>query len=187
MDKEYKQYDMLSSYAISEEGEVIELDTLDVVELVHDPVRKELLNYKLLTDEEVQLTTKTIKLWRRFTVDDVKKMYKSDRAKPINLDVHVDNLSKHYGEVGLMIPVGPIADMPKLSIPYLGTSSVQVDGTSSNMGQVGTTTRGTSAQVSINGTSYKSINDAAIQLNLNRKVIKKRLDDPLNTDYVYVD
>ena len=130
---EMRTYDMLSSYAISEQGRVIELDTMDFVQLTSQD------NYKLLTDEEVYLETKnkTIKLWRRFTVEDIIKMYNSPKAKPFS-------------------------ESP--------TSSITI---------------GTSAP--LNAQVYKSISEASAQLGINRRTIKKRLDDPLNTDYIYLE
>lgn len=144
-----RTYDMLSSYAISEQGKVIELDIMDFAQLTNQD------SYKLLTDEEVYLETKnkTIKLWRRFTVEDIIKMWNSPKAKPIQLTTLKEEI-------------------------------VQVDGTSDDIVQV---KQGKSVQVSINGVVYKSVNEASAQLSIHRNTIKKRLDDPLNTDYTYLE
>ena len=85
----YKRYELLHDYLLTADGNVIELDTLEQVMLIHDPVIKSKLNYKLLTDEKVWLDSKQTytRLWRRFTVDEVVKMYNSPKATPYDIEV----------------------------------------------------------------------------------------------------
>ena len=136
----------LKDYSISLQGKGIEVANIESGELL---TKENDNTYKLLTDETVYLTIKkkTIRLWRRFTDDMLRKLY--DQSKPIDTNA------------------------PAKSAQVTKTTSAQVKA-------------GKSAQVSINGHMYQSISEASAQLNINRRTIKKRLDDDANTDYLYV-
>lgn len=155
----------LTDYLLLDSGAVIERDTQDVVQLTHKG------NYKLLTDETVHLYTKgyAVRLWRRFTPDDIVKMYKSNSSYPANLDDVVTS--------------APVAGQ----VECTGGTSAQVETaqvcTGDESAQV---VAGKSAQVRINEVVYRSISDAAAQLSINRRTIKKRLDDESNLAYTYM-
>lgn len=73
----------LSKYLIAEDGSVIESD-----EVLEYPKHKGLA---LQTDEDMTLplTKKKIKLVRRFTRDDILKLYNSKHSEPFNADAPV--------------------------------------------------------------------------------------------------
>lgn len=155
-----RQTRMLSDYLLLGDGSVMEADTLDGVQLTDKG------NYKLLTDEQVWLDTKQkhIRLWRRFTVADITKLY--GQGKDIDIDAQ-------------------LTDAPlNAQVPTECTGTQVEECTGEESAQV---TAGKSAQVRINAQVYKSISDASAQLSINRRTIKKRLDDPSNHDYTYVD
>lgn len=118
-------------------------------------------NYKLLTDEKVWLDTKQthIRLWRRFTAADIMKLY--EQGKHVDIDAQ-------------------LTDTPL-------NAQVPTECTGTQVEESAQVTAGKSAQVCINAQVYKSISDASAQLSINRRTIKKRLDDPSNHDYTYVD
>lgn len=82
----YKQCMPLGDYLLTDRGLVYELDTREMVPLIPDNVSKHEYNFKLLTDDTVYLETKnkTIRLWRRYTPEDIIKMYNSKQAKVFN-------------------------------------------------------------------------------------------------------
>lgn len=164
MNKEvtYKQYESLGDYLLTDRGLVYELDTMQQVELVPDNVHRNNYGYKLLSDDTVYLETKNkiIRLWRRYTPEDIIKMYNSKQAKVFTDAVPSAQVTQSAQVVSAQV------------IECTGSESAQVKA-------------GKSAQVVINGTVYKSISDASTQLNINRRTIKKRLDDALNADYAY--
>lgn len=164
-----RMIDNLTDYLLLDSGSVVEKDTGEVVQLTYKN------DYKLLTDEKVWLDTKQnhIRLWRRFTVDEVMKMYNSPKATLC--DIGVDSYALLSGQVectGVTSP--PKSAQVETAQVCTGDESAQV-------------VAGKSAQVRINEVVYKSISDAATQLSINRRTIKKRLDDEANSAYVYVD
>lgn len=167
--RKMKQIENLSDYYADQNGNVYEMDTQEQIPLLYNKFQGR-QDYKLLTDETVRLETKgkTIRLWRRFTREEIIKLYNSAKAKPIDFGT---SLKQPAGQVENYQNSGQVERV----------SLGQVDFS----GQVATK-QGTSSKIKINGIIYDSINSAANELAINRKVIKKRLDDEFNGDYTYL-
>lgn len=163
----YKQYEMLSEYLITSDGNVIELDTMCQVDLIPDNVVRNQINYKLLTDETFYSSIKDcdVRLWRRYESNDIIRMYNSPKAIVFNSTQVVTDTTKS----AQVIKSAQVATIISAQVE----ESAQVSA-------------GKSAQVSINGIVYKSISDASAQVNINRRTIKKRLEDPSNKAYYYL-
>lgn len=96
----FKTYDLLSEYLLGEDGSVLEVSTGELMKIT--PLK----NYLLQTDETVG--TGTYRLKRRFTVDEVIKMFNSPKAvpykEPVKVKFDVETLEEVEATGELPIP-----------------------------------------------------------------------------------
>jgi len=161
-----------SDYAVNDKGEVIELDTQSTVSLIPNKPQSH-HDYKLLSDEKMNLEIKgkTIRLWRRLTVEEIAKAFHSPSSKIIEIgtiphpNVQVEENKQIPHPVNFPTPESGLISPPlEDEIPHPSEGK----------------------QISINGVVYNSLKSAALATGADRKTIRKRLDDETNPDYKYL-
>lgn len=151
----YKTLRNISNYIVGEDLQVINTITGEVVTPLDSG------EIKLQTDEEMYLPTKdkTIKLVRRFTLEQIRKLYDQSDAIVDNatetdkLDTKTDKLELFSGQVE---ENGQVSER-----------------TSSETDKL---VQGKLTSVSINGQVYNSLNEASKALGVGRNTIKRRID-----------